>query len=76
VGDVQHCVHHAAQVVGVPAAALAWRVEHRLQQAPLLIGQITWYGMLRTMTTRLVRATSGGCLRRAAQEHIIRGVIG
>ena len=32
----------ATKVIGVPAAALARRVEHRLQQVPLLIDQITW----------------------------------
>lgn len=35
--------------------ALARRVEDRLQQVPLLIGQITGYGMPRTVTTRLVQ---------------------
>jgi hypothetical protein len=32
----------AAQVVGVFAAALARRVEHLIQQLPLLVGQVTW----------------------------------
>ena len=41
-GDVQHPVHHGAQVVGVLATALPRRVEHRLQQVPLVVGQVTW----------------------------------
>src|SRR6476620_227744 len=35
-------VHHSSQVVGVLAAALSRRVEHRLQQVLLIIGQVTW----------------------------------
>lgn len=41
ISDVQHRVHHRAQVVSVLAALLAGRVEHRLQQRPLLTRQIT-----------------------------------
>jgi hypothetical protein len=41
-GDVQHRVHHRAQVLSVLAAPLAGRVEHRPQQRPLLIAQVTW----------------------------------
>jgi hypothetical protein len=40
--DVQHRVHHRAQVLSVLASPLAGRVDHRLQQRPLLIGQIIW----------------------------------
>ena len=41
-GDVQHGVHHGSEVIGVLAAALAWRHEHRLEQGTLVIGQVTW----------------------------------
>jgi hypothetical protein len=40
VGDVQHRIHHGAQVISVLPAALAGGGEHRLEQGPLLIGQI------------------------------------
>jgi hypothetical protein len=39
--DVQHRVRDGAEVMGL-LAALARRVEHRFQQFPLLIGQVTW----------------------------------
>ena len=41
-GDVQHGVDHGSEVIGVLAAALAWRYEHRLEQGTLVIGQVTW----------------------------------
>ncbi|HEY0950235.1 hypothetical protein [Nocardioides sp.] len=36
---MQQRVHHDPEVIGVLAAA---RVEHRLQQLPLVIVQVTW----------------------------------
>ena len=41
-GDVQPRVHDSPKVCCVLAAPLARRVEHRLQQGPLVIGQVTW----------------------------------
>lgn len=40
VREVQHRVDYRPQVGAVLAAALAGRTEHRLQQLPLLVGQV------------------------------------
>lgn len=37
--EVQHRVHHDRQIAAVVAAAPAWRVEDRLTQVPLFLGQ-------------------------------------
>jgi hypothetical protein len=41
VGDAQHRVHHLPEVRFVLGSALAGRVEHRFQQRPLFVGQVT-----------------------------------
>jgi hypothetical protein len=40
--DVEHGVDDAAQITAVLAAAFARRSEHRLEQFPLLRGEVTW----------------------------------
>src|SRR5215218_4056140 len=41
VGDVEHRVYHPPQVRRVLGSSLARSVEHRFQQRPLLVGQVT-----------------------------------
>lgn len=53
VGDVEHRVDHTPQVRSVLRPALAGRAEHRFQQRPLLVGQVTGIGHTQNGPRRL-----------------------
>ncbi len=58
-GDVQHRVHHGSQVICVLASTSPRRIEHRLQQVAVLVGQVTWDDMLLHGDERAPSAQSG-----------------